>query len=400
MSQTTQGARPRLVDPAWHRRMRDSEPVAWDPKVKAWTVFRYEDVTAVLADHRTYSSDFSDVLPARKGLTDELREGNILAMDPPRHHKLRSLVGRAFSPRTIGRLEGRIAELTEELLDQARDRSSFELVSELAYPLPVTVIAELLGVPTSDRAQFKVWADALLARDVVDPTDEAAIEAATVDIRKFHDYLREHVARRRVEPGHDLLSDLIAAEIDGQRLTDQEIVGFGTVLLLAGHITTTLLLGNALLCLDEHPEAQDALRADPSMIPLAIEETLRYRSPVSWTSRVTTTGVRLGGKEIPARQLVSVSLASANHDEREFHDPDAFIVDRDPNPHVAFGKGIHFCLGAPLARLEGRIALGVLLRRFSRLRVDREQPLEPYTNPGFNGTRTLHLLVEPARAAS
>jgi cytochrome P450 len=396
MPQAAQGAHPLLQDLEWYRTMRDTDPVSWDPKTKAWNVYRYEDVTTVLADYRTFSSDFSEVFPDRAGVGDELSEGNILAMDPPRHHQLRSLVSRAFSPRAIARLEPRIGELTEELLDQIWGRSRIELVSELAYPLPVTVIAELLGVPADDRPRFKVWADALLARDTIDPTDKAAIEAAAVDLRRFHDYLREHVARRRVEPRQDLLSDLIAAEIDGQRLNDQEIVGFGTILLLAGHITTTLLLGNTLLCLDEHPQAHDALRADPAAIPLAIEEVLRYRSPVTRTTRVTTTEVRLGHQVIAPGQLANVWLLSANHDEREFQNPDDFVVDRHPNPHVAFGKGIHFCIGAPLARLEGRVALGVLLRRFSRLRVDPEQPLEPYANPGFSGSRTLHLLVEPA----
>jgi cytochrome P450 len=396
MPQAAQGAHPLLQDLEWYRTMRDTDPVSWDAKTKTWNAYRYKDVATVLADYRTFSSDFSEVFPDRAGLKEELSEGNILAMDPPRHHQLRSLVSRAFSPRAIARLEARIGELTEELLDQIRGRSRIELVSGLAYPLPVTVIAELLGVPADDRPRFKVWADALLARDTIDPTDKAAIEAAAVDLRKFHDYLREHMARRRVEPRQDLLSDLIAAEIDGQRLNDQEIVGFGTILLLAGHITTTLLLGNTLLCLDEHPQAQDALRADPAAIPLAIEEVLRYRSPVTRTTRVTTTEVRLGHQVIAPGQLVNVWLLSANHDEREFQNPDDFVVDRHPNPHVAFGKGIHFCIGAPLARLEGRVALGVLLRRFSRLRVDPEQPLEPYANPGFSGSRTLHLLVEPA----
>jgi cytochrome P450 len=395
MPQPAQIARPPLQDLAWYRTMRDTDPVSWDPKTKTWNVYRYQDVTTILADHRTFSSDFSEVFPDQPS-REELREGNILAMDPPRHHQLRGLVSRAFSPRAIARLEARISELTEELLDQTGGRDQIELVGELAYPLPVTVIAELLGVPADDRPRFKVWADALLARDTIDPTDEAAVEAAAVELRKFHDYLREHVARRHVEPRQDLLSDLIAAEIDGQRLNDQEIVGFGTVLLLAGHITTTLLLGNTLRCLDEHPEAQDALRADPAAIPPAIEEVLRYRSPVTRTTRVTTAEVRLGDQVIAPRQLVSVWLVSANHDEREFQNPDDFEISRHPNPHVAFGKGIHFCIGAPLARLEGRIALGVLLRRFSRLRVDPEQPLEPYANPGFSGSRTLRLLVEPA----
>jgi len=260
----------------------------------------------------------------------------------------------------------------------------------------VTVIAELLGVPAADRYRFKTWADALLSQSNSDPTDKAAVEAATAQVRKFHDYLREHVDQRRTEQRQDLLSGLIAAEIEGQRLSDEEIVGFATILLIAGHITTTMLLGNTILCLDEHPQAQDVLRADPAAIPRVIEEVLRYRSPVAHIARVTTDEVQLGEQLIGPRQMLIVWLVSANHDERQFENPEDFVIDRHPNPHVGFGKGIHFCLGAPLARMESRVALGVLLRRFSQLRVDPEGPLEPYADPGFNGVQELHLLVEHA----
>jgi cytochrome P450 len=392
MSQSsTQGARPGLQNLEWYRSMRDNDPVWRDPKTGLWNVFRYEDVTAVLADYRTFSSDFSDVFPDQA----ELIEGNILATDPPYHHRLRHLVSQAFTPRAIARLETRIEELTEELLDRTQDQARLELVGDLAYPLPVTVIAELLGVPAADRSRFKIWADALLAQSNADPTDKEALEAAAVHLRKFHDYLREHISQRRIEPRKDLLSGLVAAEIEGKQLSDQEIVGFATTLLLAGHITTTALLGNTILCLDEHAQTQAALRANPAAIPGAIEEVFRYRSPIVQTGRVTATEVRLQEQVIAPQQMLIVWLHSANHDERQFENPDEFLIDRDPNPHVGFGKGIHFCLGAPLARLESKIALGVLLRRFSQLRVDPEQPLEEYADPGFNSMQRLHLLVEP-----
>jgi len=392
MSQATSSAPTGLHDLEWYRTMRDTDPVRQDPKTGIWNVYRYQDVANVLADYRTFSSDFSAVFPDQASLT----EGNIVAMDPPRHHQLRSLVSQAFTPRAIADLEPRIEELTEELLDETRGRTRIELVADLAYPLPVIVIAELLGVPAADRPSFKTWADDLLAQNNVDPNDKAAMEEAAAKLRKFHDYLRDHVGQRRARPRHDLLSDLVAAEIDGRRLSDQEIVGFATILLIAGHITTTILLGNAIRCLDEHPRAQDALRADPAAIPGAIEEVLRYTSPIAQTTRVTTREVEIAGRVIPARQILHLWLLSANHDERQFERPDDFVIDRQPNPHVGFGKGIHFCLGAPLARLESRIALGVLLRRFSRLRVDPKYPLEPFADPGFNGTKTLHLLVKPA----
>ena len=293
-------------------------------------------------------------------------------------------------------MEGRVAELTDELLEETRGRRRLELVSDLSYPLPVIVIAEMLGVPAGDRSQFKEWADALLTRDSPDPLDTTQLEKVKAQLNNFYDYLLQHVAQRRAQPRQDLITNLVAAEIDGERLADREIVGFATVLLLAGHITTTALLGNTIRCLDEHPEAQAALRADQAAIPLAIEEVLRYRSPFALLARATTAEVQLGAQVIPPKQPVMAWLLSANRDERQFDNPDAFVMDRQPNAHVGFGKGIHFCLGAPLARLESRVALAILLRRYSQLRVDPTYPLEGYLNPGLNSTKTLHLLVEPA----
>ena len=377
---------------AWYRTMRDTNPVSHDPRTGAWSVFRYQDVATVLADHQTFRSDLREVMP----IASDLIEGNILRMDPPRHHRLRSLVSKAFTPTAISHMEGRVAELTEELLDETGGRHQMELVGDLSYPLPVIVIAEMLGVPAEDRAKFREWADALLTRDSSDPLDTTQLEKARAQLNHFYDYLRGHVARRRVEPRSDVLTDLVAAEIDGERLADSEVVGFATVLLLAGHITTTALLGNAIRCLDEHPEAQAALRADQASIPLAIEEVLRYRSPFALLARATTTEVQLGGQNIPPKQLVMAWILSANRDERQFENPDDFVMDRQPNAHVGFGKGIHFCIGAPLARLEARVALGILLRRYSRLSVDPTYRLEGYLNPGLNSTKTLHLLVEPA----
>jgi cytochrome P450 len=366
-----------------------SGPVWRNPDTGSWTIYRYDDVAAILSDARTFSSSFGEMVPDHR---DELLEGNIVAMDPPRHDQLRSLVSQAFTPRAIAQLEARIGELTEELLNQTHGATQIELVADLAHPLPVTVIAELLGVPAADRALFKEWADALLDQGNRDLRNESAIAAARAQVRHFHDYLREHVGQRRARPRSDLLSNLVAAEIDGERLSDDEIVGFATILLIAGHITTTLLLGNTILSLDEHPAAQNALRTNPTAIPTAIEEALRFRSPVPMTARVTTTEVQLADQRISPKQLIYPSLLSANHDERRFDRPDDFLIDRHPNPHLAFGKGIHFCLGAPPARLESRIVLGILLRRFASIRVDPAQPLQTYSF--FNGPRELHLQVK------
>jgi cytochrome P450 len=383
--------RPQWKNPEWYREMRDHHPVWQNPKTQTWHIFRYADVSAALADHQTFSSDFSALYPDQKAFTD----GNILAMDPPRHHRLRSLASRAFTPKAISRLDGRIADLTTELLDHVKGKDSWELVDTLAYPLPVIVIAELLGVPASDRPQFKVWADALLASDTnTDPKDAAAIGKTMAELAKFHDYLGEHVTRRRTEPRDDLLTALVRAEIDGERLEDGEIVGFATILLLAGHITTTALLGNSLLCLDERPEVADQLRADPGKLPSAVEEVLRYRAPFAQTTRVTTKEVELSGQVVPANAVLNVCMAAANRDERQFERPDEFVIDRSPNPHLGFGRGIHFCIGAPLARLEAKVALGILLRRYEKIRVDPAQPLELQEDSGFDGVKSLHLLVE------
>jgi cytochrome P450 len=211
MSEAMQVSRPHVTDLDWYRTMRDTNPVCWDTETNSWNVFRYQDVAAVLADYHTFSSDFTRLIPDAAPLT----EGNILAMDPPHHNQLRGLVSLAFSPRAIAELEGRVGELTETLLDQAKASDHIELVGELAYPLPVTVIAELLGVPAADRGLFKTWADALLDRSSNDRLDKTALAAATTQLEKFHDYLRVHVERRRLEVRRDLLGDLVTAEIDG-----------------------------------------------------------------------------------------------------------------------------------------------------------------------------------------
>jgi cytochrome P450 len=370
--------------------MRDTEPVWRDPKTGAWNVFRYADVAAMLADHESFVSDVAKVHPEAA----ERSEGMLIATDPPRHHQLRGLVSKAFTPRAIAQLEGRIRELTGELLDQTEGRPGFELIADLAYPLPVIVIAELLGVPAEDRPLFRTWAAALLGEGDVDPGDEEALQASFADShRHFQEYLLEHLSRRRANPREDLLSGLAAARLDGRQLSDREIVNFAFLLLLAGHVTTTSLLGNAVLCLDEHPEAQAALRANPAAIPRALEEVLRYRSPVGQQERWTVAEARLGGQVIPAGEQVNFNLLSANHDERQFALPDVFDIDRDPNPHLGFGKGIHFCLGAPLARLEARVALEGLLNRCPTLRVDPAHPVQQTASIEINGVRQLHLLT-------
>jgi cytochrome P450 len=374
----------------WLREMRDEQPV-WRDGYGIWHVFRYADVARAISDWQVFSSEVGRVLP----IGEKLARGNLTRTDPPRHHALRRLVGAAFSPKVVTGLVPRHAEVTRELLDATGGSEEFDLVSALAYPLPVTVIAELLGLPISDRELFRTWADRLFDRDVADPNDpELArkIDDATADMLA---YLSEHCADRRAKPRQDLISRLAAVEADGERLSDEEVVNFSIVLLMAGHITTTALLGNTVLCMDEHPEVWAQLRADRSLVEPAIEEVLRYRPSFTQVGRVTSVETELSGQIIPADAIVTPWLLSANRDEREFADPDRFDIHRTGTHHLAFGHGIHFCIGHLLARLEGRVAVGVLLDRYAEIRLVPGKPLEFYSR-GIFAAREVPVSVRPA----
>ncbi|MBV9730864.1 MAG: cytochrome P450 [Pseudonocardiales bacterium] len=371
----------------WLREMRDEHPV-WRDAYGIWHVFRYADVAQVISDAQVFSSNTVRVIPAAQRFS----AGNLLQTDPPRHHTLRRLVGSAFSPKIVTGLAPRIAEVTHELLDATGGSGEFDLVPALAYPLPVIVIAELLGLPTSDRELFRTWADKLLDREVADPNDPELtqkIDRVTADMLA---YLHEHCADRRAHPRQDLISRLAAVEADGERLSDEEVVNFSIVLLMAGHITTTALLGNTVLCLDEHPEVCAELHADRSLVPAALEEVLRYRSSFTQVGRVTMTETELAGQAIPADAFISPWLLSANRDEREFPDPDRFDIHRNPH-HLAFGHGIHFCIGQLLARVEGRIAVGVLLDRYAQIRLTPGVPLR-FFRRGIFAARTIPVTVQ------
>ncbi len=374
----------------WLREMRDRQPV-WRDAYGVWHVFRYADVHRAISEPEVFSSDIGRVLPVGQ----KLSEGNLPRTDPPRHHQLRRLVGAAFSPKVVNGLAPRIAEITGKLLDATGGSGEFDLVPVLAYPLPVTVIAELLGLPASDRELFGIWADRLFGREVTDPTDPELgkqIDEATADMLA---YLHEHCRDRRAHPREDLISKLATVEADGERLTDTEVVNFSLVLLLAGHITTTALLGNTILCLDEHPEMLAELDADRALVPGAIEEVLRYRSSFTQVGRVTMAETELSGHVIPADAIVTPWLLSANRDEREFPAPDQFDIHRAANHHVAFGYGIHFCIGQLLARVEARVAGGVLLDRYAEIRLNPGVPLRFYSR-GIFAARNVPVTVRPA----
>ncbi|QFZ16574.1 cytochrome P450 [Saccharothrix syringae] len=379
----------------WLRGERPGQPVAYDEELGYWNVYGHPEATEVLGDWARFSSDTARLFPALPEAAT-MREGNLIQMDPPDHRKLRNLVGRAFTPKVVADLEPRIAALTGELLDGVGD--DFELVRDLAYPLPVIVIADLLGVPSGDRELFKSWGDRLFenANQFSLKDDErilAEFENQGEALSEMFDYLGGHAAERRRAPREDLLTSLVEAEVDGQRLSDVEVVNFASVLLLAGHITTTMLLGNTVLCLDAHPDQFELVRRERDRVPAAVEESLRFLTPFAALARATAAPQVLGGVEIPADQLLMIWLAAANRDHRAFPDADSFDVGRDPNPHLGLGRGVHFCLGAPLARLEGRVALNVLLDRFPRLRVDPDREPTFLPSPNLTGVRSLHLLT-------
>jgi len=370
---------------AWMRRMRNESPVWRDESGNAH-VFRHEDVVRILSDPGLYSSDTVGRLGG-----GETPSGVLLLLDPPQHGKLRRLVSRAFTHRLISELTPQIATLTRELLD-AVDGDRFDLVEAVANPLPVMVIATMLGVPGDDHDKFQAWGEQLLVTDASDPESVRRMELTGKEISA---YLQEFVDARRRTPDDDLIGTLVQAEIDGQRLSDDEIISFATLLLLAGHITTSVLLGNTLLCLDSAPERWEALRADRSGICAVIEETLRCRPPFTRVERVPTRQVEIAGEVIEPNTLIHLWLLSANHDERVFDDPAAFVPERSNSSQTAFGHGIHYCIGAPLARLESRIVLEVMLDRFRSVRVEAGAPLSFHGCNVF-GAERLPLVVRHA----
>jgi cytochrome P450 len=370
---------------AWLESLRRRGQVHYDDKQECWQVLGHPEASTVLSDPATFSSYLGDLMPKQEDL-ELFQKGNFVRMDPPKHRKLRGLVSQAFTPKVVAGLAPRIAEVTTELLDATGDSERIDLIDELAYPLPVIVIAELLGIPTSDRQVFRRWADGLFERTAVDPEEslirvnEERLNAAAPMFHEMNSYLLDYIRTRKANPGDDLTSTLVRTEVDGERLDEEEIVGFVGLLLLAGHITTTATLGNTVISFDEHPDAVAEVRADPRLLPAAIEEVLRYRTPFPRLARRATTEVEVGGAVIPPDGVVIPWLTAVNRDERVFAEPNRFDIHRRPNPHLTFGHGIHFCLGAPLARLEAKIALAILLERYREITVASDAPVE-HRNP-------------------
>lgn len=350
-----------------YQRMRSASPLYFEPQTGLWMIFDYESVKWALTDHETFSS----------------RHGPdwIVFTDPPRHTKLRALISKAFTPRSIASLEPRIAQLSRGLLNELKDRSQFDLVADYSMPLPIMVIAEMLGIPLEDRPRFARWNDIVLKMSYTIGRRDQEAMAAYADFcsatQEMSDYLRALQTKRLHDPKDDLLTRLWQAEMDGQRLTHEEVLAFFQGLLLAGSETTTHLITNAILCFIEHPDQLKRVRQNMDLLPSAIEEVLRHRSPLQWMYRITKRDVQLHSQTIAAGKMVLPIIGSANRDEKVFQNPEQFDVTRNPNPHIAFGHGIHFCMGTPLARLESKIALTDLLGRTENLRLTSDDPWQP-----------------------
>jgi cytochrome P450 len=324
-------------------------------------VLDYEGVKRGLLDPEVFGSD----LTTPRGKSFDW----LVFMDPPRHTQLRAIISRAFSPRSIAALEGKVRELSSTLADRlvAAGPGEVDLVAGFSLPLPMLVITHMLGLPHEDWHRLAAWAESILrlADKILQegaPSAVVAFDALQVELGA---YLDDHIAERRRRPTDDLLTRLVQAEVEGVRLTEREILHFFELLIVAGTETTMNLISNTIISLAEHPAELARLRAEPALMPSAIEESLRYRSPVQALFRTTRRPMELGGREVPAGRFVLFMIGAANRDRGQFSDPDRFDVGRSPNPHVAFGHGIHFCIGAPLSRLEGQIAIPDLLARMA-----------------------------------
>jgi cytochrome P450 PksS len=355
-------------------RLRESEPVyrtSLPDKTPVWLITRYDDVTALLRDERFTKNRRSALTPeqARKlpWMPSMFRplERNMLDLDPPDHTRLRTLVHKAFTPALVDQMGDRVQALADELLDEIAWQGEMDLIGDYALPLPMTIITEILGVPSSDRGKFHRWSQAVVSLSSPSPTLRVI-----PSVWRFIHYLRSFFKMRRRDPQDDLVSALIKAEEAGDKLNEDELLAMVFLLLIAGHETTVNLIGNGVLALLENPIQMEMLRGEPALIKPAIEELLRYTSPVfTTTERYARTDALVRAVKIPQGEMTLGVIGSANRDANVFDTPDELNLTREPNKHLSFGQGIHFCLGAPLARMEAQIAINTLLRRTAGLRV-------------------------------
>ncbi len=355
---------------AWLRTRRDIGAVQEEPGTGDWHIFTYPEAMAALADYSALSN--AVISEARPDSPMALyQNGNLTWLDPPRHGELRALVNKVFTPQYVAGLRPTIEATVEEFLDRIRPKTTVAYVEEFASPIVSTVIARMVGIPDRRQQLFRTWSRDLLALiDTRSTSGNAQTVARNTQLIAF--YLHEYITERRREPGEDLVSRLIAAEVDGKSLNDDEIAGLVALLMSTGQ-AATVTLGNAVICFDQHPDALARLRAEPALLSSAIDEVIRYRNQTTRVSRRSVRPVSIGGKLIPSGRSVSIWLAAANRDPQRFDDPDTFDLGRSPNHHLALGHGIHYCLGASLARAEIETALGRLLAQTRQFAVDYEE---------------------------
>jgi cytochrome P450 len=378
---------------SFYQPLRMSPPPVLRFFIPVAIVSRYADVLATLRDHLRFSS-----MPVRNRMTMEVAEvfgdaPSVINSDPPIHTRLRKLVSRDFTPRAIRELEPRVRALTNGLLDELARKGHFDLVADFAIPLPVRIIASILGIPGERYETFKRWSDTLIELTSLPPGTPMA-DSVRTNLTEMRAYFAEEIERRRRHPGADLMSSLVSAHEDTEMLSASELMQFLVIMLIAGNETTTNLIGNGMLALLEHPEQMKLLRRDPTLMPRAIEEMLRYDSPVQTVFRTAKEDVEIGGTMVEKGSGVFLMLGSANRDAAQFRNPDVFDITREASDHVSFGEGIHYCIGAPLARLEGAVAFETMLNRFPGLALDGHPKLDYKTSFFVRSLQSLPMVAE------
>jgi len=389
--------------PLFHR-LRTEDPVHWDAFLHAWVVTRYKDVVTVLHQHSAQRTPTPEQLAAI-GLASlnpiaEIMVKQMLFLDAPAHTRLRSLASQAFAPKRVEVLREHIREIANRLLDNVESKGEMDVIADLAEPLPCIVTAEMLGVPVEDYQQLKTWSQdfaEMLGNFQHNPDRALRILQSVMDMA---DYFRSAMREQRLRPRGGLVSSLMNAQIDGDRLTEEEVIANSIVTMVGGQETTTNLIGNGVLALLQNPDQLEKLRSDLSLIPSAVEELLRYESPSQHTARLAPEDTILGGKRIRKRQAIIAVMAAGNRDPERFSDPDRLDITRTDNRHLAFGWGAHFCFGAALARIEGQIVFELMLRRLSSWTLD-SVPLVWRSNLGLRGLTRLPIrFSRPSTASS
>ena len=369
--------------PTLHQ-LQEQDPVYWSESIGGWLLTRYDDVVSSFRDTSVFSNENRLVKTVEylspekqagfKAVVDHYATKGLIHADPPDHTRLRALVTKEFTPKIVEQMRPRIQDVVNSLLDAVEERGEMDVVTDLATPLPVGVIAEMLGVPPSDRHLMRGWTDDILSFQGVNKPSEADLNRAQHGLQQARPYIQEMIAERRRRPKQDLMTKLVEAEAGGERLSEAELISTCVTLIIAGHETTLSLISNMIYTLLANPRQFELLRGDPGLLESAIEESLRYESPVSRQARLMKGDAELGGKKLKKGDIVFQMLNAANRDPAYFENPDQFDIQRKKNRHIAFGLGAHFCVGAPLARAEAFIAVGTAIKRFPGLHLISDRP--------------------------